>query len=67
MTTDYYQGEQGKKIFAISVLFFSQGLTWFSLTSPGGIFTLRPLHVGVAFLRGEMVIGAIVATYGMLL
>jgi hypothetical protein len=67
MTTDYYQGEQGKKIFAIGVLFFSQGLTWFSLTSPGGIFTLRPLHIDVAFLRGEIVIGAIVAAYGMLL
>jgi hypothetical protein len=66
MTTNYYQAEQGKKLFGISVLFFAQGLTWFSFTSPGGIFTLRPLNMDAAFLRGEIVVGAIVAAYGML-
>ena len=66
MTTDYYQAEQGKKLFGTSVLFFSQGLTWFGLDSPGGIFTLRPLNMYDAFFRAEIVIGAIVAAYGML-
>jgi hypothetical protein len=66
MTTNYYQAEQGKKLFGIGVLFFAQGLSWFSFTSPGGIFTLRPLNMDAAFLRGEIVIGAIVAAYGML-
>jgi len=49
-----------------TLLLFSQGLTWFSLTSPGSIFTLRPLNIDDAFLRGEIVLGAIVAAYGML-
>jgi hypothetical protein len=66
MTTDYNQAEQGKKIFVISLLFFSQGLTWFGFSSPGGIFTLRQLNTDVAFFRAEIVIGAIVAAYGML-
>jgi len=67
MRTDSYQAEdQGKKLFAISVLFFSQGLTWFGLDLPGGIFTLRPLNTFDAFFRAEIVIGAIVAAYGML-
>jgi hypothetical protein len=67
MTTDYCQAEQGKKIFGTAVLFFSQGLGWFGLDSPGGIFTLRPLNMDDAFFRAEIVIGAIVAAYGMLL
>jgi hypothetical protein len=69
MTTDYQadaQAYHGKKLFAISVLFFSQGLTWFGLDLPGGIFTLRPLNTFDAFFRAEIVIGAIVAAYGML-
>jgi amino acid permease len=66
MTTDHYQAEQGKKIFGTAVLFFSQGLGWFGLDSPGGIFTLRPLNIDDAFFRAEIVIGAIVAAYGML-
>ena len=66
MTTDYNQAEQGKKIFVISLLFSSQGLTWFGFSSPGGIFTLRQLNTDVAFFRAEIVIGAIVAAYGML-
>ena len=65
MTTDY-QAEQGKKLFGTSVLFFSQGLIWFGFDSPGGIFTLQPLHMDDAFFRAEIVIGAIVATYGIL-
>src|ERR1700730_1123315 len=43
MTTDYYQAERGRKIFGTSLLFFSQGLYWFGVDLPGGIFTLRPL------------------------
>ena len=66
MTTDYCQAEQGKKLFVTSLLFFSQGLTWFGLDSPGGIFTLQPLKMDDAFFRAEIVIGAIVTAYGML-
>jgi len=65
MSTNY-QAAQGKKLFGTSVLFFSQGLTWFGFDSPGGIFTLRPLNIDDAFFRAEIVIGAIVAAYGML-
>jgi hypothetical protein len=65
MTADY-QAEQGKKIFATAVLFLSQGLSWFGLDSPGGIFTLRQLNIDDAFFRAEIVIGAIVAAYGIL-
>ena len=65
MTTDY-QAAQGKKLFGTSVLFFSQGLILFSFDSPGGIFTLQPLHMDDAFSRAEIVIGAIVAACGML-
>jgi len=66
MTTDYYQAEQGKKLLGTSVLFFAQGLIWFAFDSPGGIFTLQPLKMDDAFFRAEIVIGAIVAAYGML-
>src|SRR6202051_1041740 len=66
MTTDCYQAEQGKKLLGTSVLFFTQGLTWFGFDSPGGIFTLRPLNIDDAFFRAEIVIGAIVAAYGMI-
>jgi hypothetical protein len=66
MTTNYQGEAQGKKLFGTSVLFFSQGLTWFGLDSPGGIFTLRPLHTFDAFFRVEIVKGTIVATFGML-
>jgi hypothetical protein len=65
MTTNY-QSEQGKKLFGTSILFFSQGFTWFGLDSPGGIFTLRPLNTFDSLFRVEIVIGAIVAAYGML-
>jgi len=66
MTTDY-QAAQGKKIFGTSVLFFTQGLIWFGFDSPGGIFTLQPLNIDDAFFRAEIVIGAIVAAYGILI
>jgi amino acid permease len=65
MTTDY-QAAQGKKLFGTSVLFFTQGLTWFGFDSPGGIFTLQRLNMDDAFFRVEIVIGAIVAAYGIL-
>ena len=65
MTTDD-QAAQGKKLFGTSVLFFTQGLTWFGFDSPGGIFTLQPLNMDDAFFRVEIVIGAIVAAYGIL-
>jgi len=66
MTTDYSQAQLGKKIFGISLLFFSQGLAWFSFFWPGSIFTLRQLNADLASSRAEIVIGAIVAAYGML-
>lgn len=66
MTTNDQAEDQGKKLFGTSVLFFSQGLTWFGLDTPGGIFTLQPLSMFDAFFRAEIVIGAIVAAYGML-
>jgi len=66
MTTDYSQAEQGRKIFGTSLLFFCQGLAWFGFSSLGGIFTLRQLNPDLAFLRAEIVIGAIVAAYGVL-
>jgi amino acid permease len=65
MTTEY-QAAQGKKLFGTSILFFTQGLTWFGFDSPGGIFTLQPLKMDDAFFRAEIVIGAIVAAYGIL-
>jgi hypothetical protein len=57
MTSNYQAEDQGKKLFGTSVLFFSQGLTWFGLDLPGGIFTLRPLNTFDAFFRAEIVIG----------
>jgi hypothetical protein len=66
MTRNYAQAEQGKKLFATSVLFFAQGLGWFGFDSPGGIFTLRPLNMFDALFRAEIVIGAMVAAFGML-
>jgi hypothetical protein len=66
MTTNYYQAERGRKIFGTSLLFFSQGLYWFGVDLPGGIFTLRPLNTFDALFRAEIVIGAIVVACGML-
>ena len=66
MTTDY-QADQGKKLFGTGVLLFGHGLIWFK--SPG-IFTLLPLSdrhgIFNIFHRAEIVIGVILAAYGML-
>jgi len=67
MTTDY-RAEQGKKLFGTGVLLFGHGLIWFK--SPG-IFTLLPLSAKYGIFnilfRAEIVIGVILAAYGMLL
>jgi drug/metabolite transporter (DMT)-like permease len=69
--TTYYQGELGKKPFGIGVFLFAHGLIWFDSSRSQGIFTLLPLsdvHGSFnIFHRAEIVIGAIVAAYGMLL
>jgi hypothetical protein len=66
MTTDY-KSEQGKKLFGTGVLLFGHGLVWFK--SPG-IFTLLPFSARHSifniFFRAEIVIGVILAAYGML-
>ena len=66
MTTDY-QGQQGKKLFGIGVLFFGHGFAWFRAP---GIFSLLPLsgRQGIfnVLFRAEIVIGVILAAYGML-
>ena len=66
MTTTY-QAEQGKKLFGTGVFLFGHGLIWFK--SPG-IFTLLPLSgrhsIFDIFFRAEIVIGVILAAYGML-
>ena len=66
MTTDYRAG-QGKKLFGTGVLLLGQGIIWFKWP---GIFTLIPLsdrHSIVNILsRDEIVIGIILAAYGML-
>jgi hypothetical protein len=66
MTTDH-KAEQGKKLFGTGLFAFANGLVWFRASSPGGIFTLQPLNMFDAVFRAEIVIGAIVAAYGMLL
>jgi len=63
MTTNY-QAEQGKKLFGTGVFLFADGLIWFR--SPVGIFTLRPLNMFDTFFRAGIVIGAILAAYGIL-
>ena len=61
-----YQAEQGKKLFGIGVFSFADGLIWFRSSSPGGIFTLRPLNMFDTVFRAGIVIGAILAAYGIL-
>jgi hypothetical protein len=66
MTTNY-QAEQGEKLFGTGVFLFGHGLIWFK--SPG-IFTLLLLSdrhgiFNIVF-RAEIVIGVILAAYGML-
>ena len=67
MTTDY-QAEQGKKLFGTGVFLFADGLIWFK--SPG-IFTLLPFggRHGIfdIFFRASIVMGVLLAAYGMLL
>jgi hypothetical protein len=65
--TTCYQADKGKRLFGTSIVFFSQGLTWFGFDSPRGIFTFQPLNMDDAFFRAEIVIGAIVAAYGMII
>jgi len=69
MSTNYqadYKAEQGKKLFGTGVFSFAHGLIWFRSSSPGGIFTLRSLNMFDTFFRAEIVIGAILAAYGIL-
>ena len=65
MTTNY-QAERGKKLFGTGVFLFADGLIWFRSSSPGGIFALRPLNMFDTFFRAGIVIGAILAAYGIL-
>jgi len=58
---------QGRSLFGAGALLFGHGLTWFHSSWPGGIFTLHPLNAFDAFHRAEIVIGAMMATYGILL
>jgi hypothetical protein len=59
--------EQGKKLFGIGVFLFGDGLVWFKWP---GIFTLLPLsdrhRIFNIFHRAEIVIGVLLAAYGML-
>jgi hypothetical protein len=65
--TAEYQAAQGKKVFGIGVVAFGQGLIWFRASSPGGILTLQTLSLSNAFSRAELVVGALVLMYGILL
>jgi hypothetical protein len=65
MTTDY-QAEPGKKLFGAGALIFGHGLIWFHPSWPGGIFTLHPLKLFDATFRAEIVVGAILAAFGIL-
>jgi hypothetical protein len=65
--TAEYQAERGKKVFGIGVVAFGQGLIWFRASSPKGILTLQTLSLSNAFLRAELVIGALAVVYGILL
>jgi len=53
------------KMFHTGVCLFGSGLVWFH-SSPGGIFTLQPLNVFDALRRAEILIGAMLAAYGIL-
>jgi len=65
MTTDY-QASQGRKLFGTGVLIFEHGFIWFHAAWPGGIFTVHPLNPFDAFHRAEIVVGIVMAAYGML-
>ena len=59
--------EQGEKLFGIGVFLFGDGLIWFKWP---GIFTLFPLsdrhRIFNIFYRAEIVIGVLLAAYGIL-
>ena len=65
MTPDY-QAEQGRRLFATGLLFFGHGQIWFHPSWPGGIFTRHPLNTFDAIFRAELLLGAILAAYGIL-
>jgi amino acid permease len=65
--TSEYLAERGKKVFGIGVFAFGHGLIWFRASSSGGILTLQTLSLSNAFSRAELVIGAVVVVYGILL
>jgi hypothetical protein len=65
MTTDD-MAEQGKKLFGTGVFSFAHGLIWFHSSSPGGIFTLRSLSMFDTLFRAEILIGVLLAGYGIL-
>jgi hypothetical protein len=60
------KADRGKRLFGTSIMMFGQGLIWFHASQPGGIFTLRPLNFFDALFRAEIVIGAMLAAYGVL-
>jgi hypothetical protein len=65
MTPDY-QAVQGRRLFGTGAILFGHGQTWFHAPWPGGIFTRHPLNTFDALFRAEIVLGAILAAYGIL-
>lgn len=65
MTTND-QVAPGQKLFGIGVFNFVNGLVWFDYYRLPNIFTLRSSNGFDAFFRAQIVIGVIVAAYGML-
>jgi hypothetical protein len=73
MITNYhadYKAQQGKKIFGIGVLLFGHGLIRFDHSRSPGLFKLlrmSDVHTTFnIFHRAEIVVGALMAAYGML-
>src|SRR2546430_78373 len=58
------QAVRARTVFGTGVVAFANGLVW--LSSPDGVFTLRPLGAGQEFFRAGIVIGPMVAAYGLL-
>ena len=65
MNTDY-QADQGRKLFGTGVFLFGYGLIWFHSAAPGGVFTRQPLHLFDAGMRACIILGALLAAYGVL-
>jgi len=65
MTTDA-QASEGRKLFGTGVSLFGHGFIWFHAAWPGGIFTPHPLNLFDALFRAEIVIGVVLAAYGVL-